>query len=79
MVSRRREKEEEEEEAGAGYQWLSRPVLGVAKRASGQRGEKQEEGMEAEEERLLRVRDDNDIAGDCESGAMRGQEEQGPA
>lgn len=54
-------------------------ILVVAKRASGQRGEKEEEETEAEEERLLRVRDENDIAGDWKSGAMRGQEEQGPA
>lgn len=35
--------------------------------------------MEAEKEGLLRVRDEQDIAGDWESGARRGQEEQGPA
>lgn len=50
----------------------------VANRASGQRGERKEQGMEAEKERLLRVRDENGIAGDWESGAMRVQEEQGP-
>lgn len=48
------------------------------KRASGQRevteGRKR---REAEEERLLRVRDENDIAGDWKSGAVRGQGERG--
>lgn len=40
---------------------------------------REEEGMEAEKEGLLRVRDEQDIAGDWESGARRGQEEQRPA
>lgn len=35
--------------------------------------------MEAEDKGLLRVRDEQDIAGDWEAGARRGQEEQGPA
>ncbi len=35
--------------------------------------------METEKEGLLRVRDEQDIAGDWESGARRGQEEQRPA
>lgn len=35
--------------------------------------------MEPEKERLVRVRDEQDVAGDWESGARRGQEEQGPA
>ena len=35
--------------------------------------------MEAEKERLLRVRDEQDLDGDWESGARRGKEEQGPA
>ncbi len=35
--------------------------------------------MEAEKEGLLRVRDEQHIAGDWESGARMGQEEQGPA
>lgn len=35
--------------------------------------------MEEEEDGLLRVREEQDIAGDYESGARRGQEEQGPA
>lgn len=36
-------------------------------------------GMQGECEGLLRFRDERDVDGDCESGARRGQEEQGPA
>ena len=68
----------QEEEAGAGW-GCAVQISGILVVSSGQRGDREEGGMEAEKEGLLRVRDEQDIAGDWESGARRGQEEQGPA
>ena len=63
---------------GQGRGWLSRPLARWPGVATGLLG-REEEGMAAGREGSLRVRDEQDIAGDWESGARRGQEEQGPA
>ncbi|KAI4830967.1 hypothetical protein KUCAC02_002568 [Chaenocephalus aceratus] len=68
----------QEQQAGAGRGWLSRPRARWSGVATGLQG-REEEGMAAGREGSLRVRDEQDIAGDWESGARRGQEEQGPA
>lgn len=60
----------------ASRRWRRLEQRTLANRASGQRGERKEQGMEAEKERLLR--DESGVAGDWESGAMRVEEAQGP-